>query len=240
MSDFAGFPRATRRFFADLGRNNNKPWFENNRPTYEAAVRTPMKALIEAFDVALAGVAPEFIGDPRRSMFRINRDIRFSKDKSPYKTNAGCWFYHRDAGRGVGQEADSGGAGFYFHVDAKESFFAAGVWMPSRPALAKLREALVEDWETFAGIVKAPAFRRRFGDLDPSARLTRVPRGFAPDHPAADWLRFQSFTVARALSATEIAGPGLVRGMAEDAARLTPFVRWLNSAMGFEPARSRL
>src|SRR3989441_8380494 len=89
------FTAATFRFFRGLARNNAKPWFEAHRVEYEREVRAPMHTLIEEMDVRLARFAPEIAGDPKRSMFRIYRDIRFSKDKSPYKTHAACWFYHR-------------------------------------------------------------------------------------------------------------------------------------------------
>jgi len=238
MAEFEGFPPAAQRFFRGLARNNTKAWFEKNRAIYETAIREPMKGLVEAVDVALADIAPEIVGDPRRSLFRIHRDIRFSKDKSPYKTNAGCWFYHRDAGRGVGQEAE-GGAGFYFHLDGRESFFAAGAWMPSRPSLNRLRDTLAEKWRSWEAIVAAPAFRRRFGTLDPESRLTRVPRGYPADHPAADWLRYQSFTVSVPVPTSALGSAALVRRLGQEAVRLTPFVRWLNGALGFEPARTR-
>ena len=125
-------------------RNNNKEWFEAHRDEYENDVREPMRELIEELDVRFARFAPEIGGDPKRSMFRINRDIRFSKDKSPYKTNAGCWFHHRSATRKVGSEADEGSAGFYFHLQPGESFLGGGVWMPPRPQLNKLRDAIAE------------------------------------------------------------------------------------------------
>src|SRR4051812_34916589 len=106
------FTQATLRFFRGLKKNNNKQWFEAHRDAYESAVRAPMRGLIEDMDVRPAASAPEICGDIKRSMFRINRDIRFSKDKSPYKTNAGCWFYHRGASGRVGSEANEGSAGF--------------------------------------------------------------------------------------------------------------------------------
>src|SRR6266542_2229693 len=93
------FTTATFTFLRGLARNNRKPWFEAHRAEYEAVVVQPMRELIEEMDVRLASFAPEIIGDPKRSMFRIYRDIRFSKDKSPYKTHAACWFYHRAGSR---------------------------------------------------------------------------------------------------------------------------------------------
>ena len=240
MSEFTGFGPAAFRFFRGLARNNRKPWFEANRPIYEGEIRQPMRALIEAMDVELASLAPEIVGDPRRSMFRINRDIRFSPDKSPYKTQAGCWFYHRDAGKKVGQDAEGGGAGFYFHLEPGACLVAGGIWMPARGPLTRIREAIAEDPEALKRIAAAPGLRRRFGPLDSSARLIRVPRGFAPDHPAADWLRLQSFTAAVSLTDQQVGSVRLVTTLRRDFERLAPLVRWLNGALGYAPATHRL
>ena len=138
------FSTATLTFLRSLKRHNNRTWFEAHRADYEAAVKQPMHALIEEMDVRLARLAPEIIGEPRRSMFRIYRDIRFSADKSPYKTHASCWFYHRDGSRAVGREAAGGGAGFYFQIAPGDSFLGGGMWMPPREALLQLREAIAE------------------------------------------------------------------------------------------------
>jgi len=238
--EFAGLRPAAISFLRQLGRNNRREWFEAHRPVYEGELREPMRALIEEVDARLARVAPEIVGEPRRSLFRIHRDIRFSKDKSPYKTNAGCWFYHRDAGRGVGGEAAGGGAGFYFHIEPGQYFVAGGIWMPPRPSLAKIRNWLVEDHRRLAAILSAPGFRRRYGTLDPEHQLTRLPRGFAPGHPAEPWLRFQSFTVSRSLTESQVLSPRLPELLTREFAALTPFVRWLNAALGYPPATSRL
>ncbi|MFN8645859.1 MAG: TIGR02453 family protein [Gemmatimonadales bacterium] len=235
---FTGFRPAALTFLRQLARHNTRPWFEAHRAAYETEVRDPMRALVEEVDVHLAQVAPEITGDPRRSVFRIHRDVRFSRDKSPYKTHAACWLYHADAGKGVGSEAQGGGAGFYFHFAPGEFFLGAGIWMPPRPALARLRDAIMEDQDGFEAIVLAPAFRRRFGALDTEAMLTRLPRGVAPDHPAARWLRHQSFTVGRALTEAAARSPRLPATLARDFAALTPFVRWLNAALGYT-ARTR-
>src|SRR5256714_14902924 len=140
------FTAASLRFLRGLARNNKKPWFEAHRDDYETQIRVPMRALIEEMDVRFARFAPELTGDPKRSMFRINRDIRFSKDKSPYKTHAACWFHHRNAARSVGAEADAGSAGYYFHLEpGGRSMLGAGLWMPPRPQLNKLRDAIAKD-----------------------------------------------------------------------------------------------
>ena len=234
------FTSRAQRFFRNLARNNNKPWFESNRDVYETQVRGPLKALVEELDVRLASIAPEIVGDPKRSLFRINRDIRFSKDKSPYKTNAGCWLYHRDSGRNVGRDSEGGSAGFYFHLDGSSSFIAGGIWMPPRESLGKIRDAIAAKPEGFTALITERRFARRFGELSAESKLTRVPRGYPPDHPAADWLRHQSFTVARELGPDEITSPKLPDRLAKDLELLTPFVRWLNRSLGFEAHKTRL
>jgi uncharacterized protein (TIGR02453 family) len=240
MGDFQGFGPGAFRFLRGLARHNARPWFEARREVYEAELRGPMRALVEEMDARLGTLAPEIVGDPRRSMFRIHRDVRFSRDKSPYKTNAGCWFFHRDARRAVGQEAEGGSAGFYFHLEPGQCFVAGGIWMPPRGTLARIREAIDAAPRALAGITAAPAFRRRFGALDAEARLTRTPRGYPADHPAAEWLRLQSFTASAPLADAEVASPRLPARLARDFARLLPLVRWLNAALGYRPARARL
>src|SRR2546428_6794647 len=233
------FTTATFRFFHELARNTAKPWFEAHRADYEGQVREPMRALIEEMDVRLARFAPEITGDPKRSMFRIYRDIRFSKDKSPYKTHAACWFYHRDADARVGGDAEGGGAGVYFHLAPGGSLIGAGIWMPSRPILNRLPDAIAENGTGFERVGPAPGFVRRFGGLDDEAVLKRMPRGFPETHPAAGWLRYQSFTAGRRLSDSQAKSARLPALLAADFARLLPLVRWLNGALGLRAATRR-
>jgi uncharacterized protein (TIGR02453 family) len=241
MSAFSRFRPQALAFLRGLKRRNEKPWFEAHRPEYDAEVLGPLKLLAEELDVRFARLAPEFVAPPKRALFRIHRDVRFSKDKSPYKTHAALWVFHRDAGRGVGRDAH-GGAGFYFHIEPGASLVAGGFWMPPRPLLGTIRERIAEEQRGFERLVKAPSFKKRFGALtddEPGVRLTRVPRGFAPDHPAAHWLRFNSFTASRALSDTEVLSPRLVDGIMKDYAALLPLVRWLNGTLGYPAATSR-
>ena len=233
------FTTASLTFLRGLARNNRRDWFEAHRGDYETAIQGPMRALVEEMDVRLARLAPEIVGDPKRSVFRIYRDIRFSKDKSPYKTHVACWFFHRDASHRVGQESHGGGAGFYFHLQPGRSMDGGGLWMPPREALGKLRDAMAEKPAAFERTVLAPAVRRRFGDLDDEAVLTRVPRGYAPDHPAARWLRFRSFTMGRMLTDAQVTGARLPDLLAADFALMLPLVRWINGALGLKSAARR-
>jgi uncharacterized protein (TIGR02453 family) len=219
------------RFLSQLKKNNNKPWFEANRADYEGHVREPMRALIEEMNGRFAKFAPEIRGDSKRSMFRINRDIRFSNDKSPYKTHAACWFNHKSASHKVGGEANEGSAGFYFHLEPGRSFVGGGLWMPPRPSLDKLRDAIAEDHAGFARMV---ASLKIFGGLDTERMLKRMPRGYAEDHPAGKWLKYQSFVTGRAVKNTDVTSGKLPALLARDFERMLPLVRWLNRALGYK------
>jgi uncharacterized protein (TIGR02453 family) len=230
---FQGFRPQALGFLRRLKRNNRKEWFERNRAVYETEVRDPMRALVEEMDVRLARLAPELTGDPKHSIFRIHRDVRFSADKSPYKTNVACQFYHQDAGRGAGQDAQGAGAGLYFQLADGQCFVAGGMWMPARPALERIREAIAESPEAMHRLLRAPAFRRRFAALDSEAMLKRMPRGYLASHAAANWLRYRSFTATRTMSEREVQSSRLLEILARDFAALTPLVRWINHAIGY-------
>lgn len=235
------FSPDTFTFLRALKRNNRREWFEAHRSDYERTVLVPMRALAEEFDVRFAGLAPEFVGDPRRSLFRIHRDVRFSKDKTPYKTHAAMWIYHRAPGRGVGKEID-GGAGFYFHVEPGASLVAAGLWMPPRHLLNKVRARFDDDLAGWEAAVDAPAMRRRFGGLtddEPGIMLKRLPRGYDDGHAATRWLRYNSFTVSRPFTDDEVLSTRVVDAAMKDFTVMLTMVRWLNRALGFVPATSR-
>jgi uncharacterized protein (TIGR02453 family) len=240
-STFRGFRPESLVFLRTLKRNNRRDWFESRKPAFKLDIVAPMKALIEELDVRFATLAPEYVGDPRRSLFRIYRDVRFSADKSPYKTHAALWMYHRAPGRGVGKEVD-GGAGFYLHLEPGASLIAGGLWMPPRPSLTKVREHLAEDLRGWERAVTGAAFRRRFGKLtddEPGVMLKRLPRGYDEGHPAERWLRYNSFTVSRSYTDAEMLAPGLAARAMKDFALILPMCRWLNRALGYLPASRR-
>ena len=238
-SEFNGFRPAALTFLRALKRNNTREWFQANRDRYETELRAPLGALVEEVDVRLAELAPEIVADPKRSPFRIHRDVRFSNDKSPYKTNVACWFFHADAGRGVGTTTPHGGAGFYFHLEPGRSLLGGGIWMPPRPTLNRIREKIDEDHETLAALLNDRELRKRFGGLAEEAMLKRMPRGYADTHPAATLLRHQSFTVGRELTEAEVSSPKLPDLLARDYARILPLVRWFNGALGLRTLARR-
>jgi uncharacterized protein (TIGR02453 family) len=143
-----------------------------------------------------------------------------------------------DAGRGVGGEAAHGGAGFYFDIDPDASWVGGGIWMPPRSTLARLRERIDEEHESLAGILGAPSLRP-FGGLSREAMLRRMPRGYDADHPAAELLRHQSFTMGRQLRDADLYGARLPDVLAREFERLVPLVRWLNGALGLRTLARR-
>jgi uncharacterized protein (TIGR02453 family) len=233
---FTGFRPAAFRFLRQLKRNNRREWFEAHRDVYDHELREPVGELLQELDVRLATLAPELVADPKRAVFRIHRDVRFSKDKSPYKTNVAFWVNHRDLGRSAATVVH-GGAGLYFHVEPGESIIAGGIWMPPAPALLRIRDALIDDRAGFERCLRT--LKRRFGALSTEAVLQRLPRGYPENHPAGRWLRYKSFTVSRAVSVADLRRPDLPDRLARDYRVLIPFVRWLNSALGFRPATRR-
>ena len=241
MAQKPWFTAESFAFLRGLRRHNKREWFEAHRPDYIRHVLDPLRAVASELDVRFATLAPEFEADPRRSLFRIYRDVRFSKDKSPYKTHAALWVYHRAPGRGVGKEID-GGAGFYLHLEPGASMVAGGIWMPPRHSLAKIRDQLAKELPGFTRAIGGTAFRKRFGGLtddEPGVKLTRMPRGFAEDHPAARWLRFNSFTVSVGYGDREMLAASLVERAMKDFALILPLCRWLNAALGYPSAKAR-
>ena len=241
MSTFRGFRPEALGFLRGLKKNNRRDWFEARRSTYLRELVEPMKALVEELDVRFADLAPEFVGDPKHSIFRIYRDVRFSRDKSPYKAHAALWIYHRAPGRGVGKEID-GGAGFYLHVEPGASVVAGGLWMPPRPSLALVRARFDQDLAAWERAVSGLAFTRRFGKLlddEDGILLKRLPRGYPEGHTAEKWLRYKSFTVHRHYDDAAILSPKLVDRTMKDFAAMVPMCRWLNRALGHLPALGR-
>jgi uncharacterized protein (TIGR02453 family) len=203
MPDFKGLPKDFFAFFNELHFNNEKPWFEANKDRYKASVVGPLVELITAVGAQMPKVSRHIICDPRPnggSLFRIYRDTRFSKDKSPYKTHAGVNFRHA-----LGRDAHA--PGFYMHFAPKEVFFGGGVWMPEPDVLGKIRARIVDkpgEW-TKAKSALAPAFDGIAGDS-----LARPPKGFDPDHQHVVDLKRKSFFVMRQADEALARSPKLI------------------------------
>jgi uncharacterized protein (TIGR02453 family) len=180
---FAGFPPEALTFLRSLKRNNRREWFQPRKEIFETKLKTPMIQLVEAINAELLHFAPDHITDPKKAVYRIYRDTRFSADKTPYKTHIAAIFPHR------GLEKHSS-AGFYFHITAKEVGVGAGSYMPGPDELRAVRAWLAENHAEFRAAARRP--QKTLGKLDGSA-VTRMPKGFAPGHPAEDLIRMKQW-----------------------------------------------
>ncbi|MEZ4414336.1 MAG: DUF2461 domain-containing protein [Gemmatimonadota bacterium] len=213
------------RFLADLKANNERSWFEAHRDRYEQHLKGPALRFIEDFAPHLQKVSPHFRADPRPvggSLFRIHRDVRFSKDKSPYKTHVGIHFRHEQA-------RTAHAPGFYLHLEPGQVFLGAGIWRPERPALERIRERLGEEPRVWKRVRDGKRFRDRF-DLSGES-LSRVPRGYAADHPVVDDLRRKDFIAVAPLEVETACGPGLLKELGALCRDAGPFVRFLCEAL---------
>ncbi len=207
-------------FLKQLAKNNNKPWFDKNRDNY-AAAKEDFEVLVTEILDGLSGVEPAFKEVKAKDcIFRIFRDVRFSKDKSPYKPNFGAAFCK--AGR------KSPEACYYLHLEpGGKSFAGGGMWMPEPPLLKQVRQEIDYDFKEFKKIVEDKKFRKHFKKID-GEQLIKVPQGYKEDNPAIEYLKMKSYTVGNALSDEEIGGKALVKKTLETFTAMTPFLDFLN------------
>jgi uncharacterized protein (TIGR02453 family) len=213
------FTSKTLSFLRSLKRNNDRAWFHANRETYDAHVRAPMLTCIERLANDFPKFAPEVACDPKISMFRPWRDTRFSDDKSPLKTHVAATFPYRALGR-------MNGAGLYFEVAPRWVWIGGGVYAPDTSQLQALREHIATHHRKLDTIVKSAGFKR-LGGLQ-GERLTRVPRGYAKEHPAAQYLQFKQFLGFREEPPTFATRDDFYKQLVTTFKHLTPLVRFLN------------
>ena len=222
------FSKATLGFLDELAANNERAWFEENKPRYEALVREPALEFIAAMAAPLAKFAPHFRAEPRKmggSLMRVFRDTRFARDKSPYKTNIGIQLRHE-----LGKDVHA--PGFYLHIATDECFFGAGCWHPEADALGRIRDLIAAQpkrWLAARDDRKFAAHWALAGDS-----LTRPPRGYAADHAAIEDLKRKDFIGLAALSFSDATGPGLVKLATEHFAAAAPLMKFLCEAQGVQ------
>ena len=216
------FTPASFRFLEELKENNNRPWFQENKSRYEKDLKEPALAFIEDFEGRLAKISPHFHAG-RRSFFRIYRDTRFSKDKSPYKTYAGIQFRHEACGN------DVHAPGFYLHLEPKHSFVGCGMWHPDSKSLLKIRESIVDDSAKWKRAKNAKRFAETF-ELEGDS-LKTAPRGFDKEHPLIDDLRRKDFIAVARLSQGTVTDGGFIDEFTSICRAAAPFQRWLCQAI---------
>jgi uncharacterized protein (TIGR02453 family) len=227
------FTQKTLSFLRALARNNDREWFRARKPEYERHVRGPMIELLDRLARDFPSFAPELVSDPKVSLYRIYRDTRFSEDKSPLKTHVAAHFPARGFARGAG-------AGLYLEVGPASVWAGGGIYMPSSADLQAIREHIAAHHLRLHRIVTAPAFLRVAGPVD-GARLTRVPRGYRGDHPAADYLRFKQFLAGRDFAPAFALQDAFYPAVLQTFRATAPLVRFLNTALlagrGASPTR---
>ncbi len=212
-------------FLSDLAANNDREWFAANRHRYEDHLLEPALAFIDAFATPLEQISPHFRADPRPSggsLFRIYRDTRFSKDKSPYKTNLGIHFRHERA-------KDAHAPGYYLHIGPGEVFGGGGIWHPDTQAATLIREAIVADPERWRRATRGGVFAKRL-ELGGDA-LKRVPPWADPEHPFADDLKRKDFFGWARLSEDDVVAPGFVDEYAGICRAVAPLMQFLCEAL---------
>jgi len=219
-SGFPGFPVEGIEFFRALTRHNNRDWFQPRKQIFEEKLKQPMCELVGAVNRAMLDFAHNYVTDPEKAIYRIYRDTRFSKDKTPYKDHLAANFRWRGAGR---HER----AGYYFAISPKEVAIGGGLYMPDKDVLLALRQHIAENHARMRKILSAPKLRKLLGELQ-GEQLTRGPKGFPTEHPAADLLRFKQFILYVQLGPEMATTPALYREIVERFRVMTPFIEFLN------------
>jgi uncharacterized protein (TIGR02453 family) len=227
---FTGFRQEAIEFLVDLKANNERSWFQPRKPEYERLLKEPLEALMVALEARFRARAIPLRADPAKSPFRIYRDVRFSKDKSPYKTNVGASLpWADDASGDVGSAAATAHAsGGYFHLEPGEIFVGGGVWHPDKTWLDAFRGRIDHDPGAVRAVFEAPAFVGMFGPISGDS-LQRVPAGYPADHPQAALLKLKDVTFGRHLSDADAMGSDLPDLICDTFDVAVPAMRFLAS-----------
>ena len=213
----------TLNFIKDVAEHNSREWFAENKARYENA-KDDVLALVDQLIPKLAAIDPEFSVDTpaKKCLMRIYRDVRFSKNKDPYKNNYGISFNVKP--KGVPDP------GYYLHIQPGESFFAAGFWMPEAPVLKKVREEIDYNTSAFLDIIDAKAFKNLF-TLEQTDKLKNAPKGYEVDHPQIELLKLKSFIAVSPLKDQDFLKPGIVGQLTKSFEGVYPFVEFLRNAV---------
>lgn len=214
---------STIKFLEQIAKNNNKPWFDKHKDEY-LAVKEDYEALVTEVLAGLAATDPVFKEiQAKDCIMRIFRDVRFSKDKTPYKVNLGAGF--SKGGRKFM------GAGYYLHIEPGKSFAGGGMWQPEGPALKALRQEIDYNFNEFSAIINDKAFKKMFKQIDSEDKLKKAPQGYAEDNPAMEYLKLKSFTVGAPIPDADLTKKGLAKKINEIFTTMRPFIDFLNRSV---------
>lgn len=214
---------STLQFLKALKKNNNREWFEKNRPKYENAKQDYLQFVTEVLDgIKKSDQSLQFL-EPKQCVFRIHRDARFSKNKDPYKTNFGASF-------SLGaKKIDT--AGYYFHLEPGACFIGGGFWFPMAPELNKIRQEMDYCFKEFKSIINAKKFKNYYGVLNETDKLVRPPKGYEPNNPAIEYLKLKNFTATMEITDADVLNKNLVKKVISSFEALSPLVHFLNKAI---------
>jgi uncharacterized protein (TIGR02453 family) len=221
---FSGFSHEALQFLVDLAGNNERAWFQPRKAQYERLLKAPLEGLCVALGERFEVRGIPLQSDPAHSPFRIYRDVRFSKDKSPYKTHLSASFpwSGSPSGGADAPRSHTGDGGGYFHLSPSETYIGGGFWHPDSGVLAAFRRAVVDDTDRVMAVLESPAFVRRFGSISGETTLKRVPTGYPADHPHADLLKLKDILFGVELSADDAFSPALPDTIADAFADAMP------------------
>jgi uncharacterized protein (TIGR02453 family) len=218
---FPGFPKEGMAFLRALKKNNHRDWFTPRKSTFEAAVRQPMLELVGAIHREMLRFAPQYVGEPAKCVYRIYRDTRFSKDKTPYKTYASALLLRS------GFDKYAGCAAYYFAVSPENIEVAGGIYTPDRDVLLTVRQHIAENYRQFRATFSSPKVKKLLGELQGDS-VSRMPKGFDPDHPAADLIKRRHYLLDTQLDPKLATTPELLGELVARIEAMTPFVEFLN------------
>lgn len=222
MAGFTGFPEEGMKFLRGLKKNNNREWFQPRKQIFDDSVKAPMEQLVEALNAKLLPFAPQYITEPKKAIYRIYRDTRFSNDKTPYKTHIAASLSRAGMQRHIS-------AGFYFSVSPEQIEVAAGVYMPGSEQLRLLRAHIAENHAELQTLLENATLRKLMGELW-GEKFARMPKGYPADHPAGDLLRAKHWVLydTERLDAKLATTTKLLRELVKRFQAMTPFVEFLN------------
>lgn len=219
------FNKASFSFLQELEQNNSRDWFQENRPRYEEAVRQPALAFIESIADDLANLSPHFLALPKKvggSLMRVHRDTRFSRDKTPYKTNIGIQFRHE-----VGKDVHA--PGYYLHIEPDDCFLGVGIWRPDSLTLGKIRDAIVLRPEAWQQAVSDKGFKKSY--LLSGESLKNAPRGYDKEHPLLEDLKRKDFIAIKQIRDKTVLSKNFQQSVIEQYSLATPYMQFLCRAL---------
>lgn len=232
-TNFPGFPQEGITFLKQLKKNNTREWFTPRKKIFEEQVKAPMLELVDVINHEIASFAPEYLTEPGKALYRIYRDTRFSKDKTPYKTHVAANLHRSGADKHAA-------AGFYFSVSPEQIEIAAGVYMPGAEQLLAIRKYLSGNLKEFESLLGAKGLEKLVGPLQGDS-LHRPPKGFSADDPAADWIRrkqwyFYDTRLDPALATT----PKLTGEIVKRLQAMTPMANFFNRALAVKSKKREI